>query len=469
MATSPNRAIRFRAFASVGGGALPLNSGQVVGRIGLPSQASVNVDYNSVGRVDELAPFRVWCELGKAQHTLFEGQLTHIGRDKHERNRSITLTGTGFSGTWFRTTLHQVNELSPSGYSYGDKIRARAVGDPVGYTAGKRFADLSNLNQGDLPGFIKSVLARAAGTSGLGSIALSKVTILSDAAVTALYTNGGMAWRMFLKLVEGQTSSTSPVMTYLQSIMDLLYYEMVDMVGPAPGGRILFKPKTFFAPVPGANVFLPQNYGFFRESRSLVDAPTRMMFQTNAFLEPTPAGGIDITTLVRFAPAALQSAFDALNRNGDTGAFAKTLSSPITPEEGRRGVIAEYGALSPAEWVIASSAGGVAADAALGKIAEYKLRLKQLEYRSATVNHCFAPQVAVGFPGVVVDDKFNIRGLVSGVSHSFSVDGVSTNISLSHTRFDGEGGEASNPPWVSDEYSSGSAYNSLLGSGPTGF
>lgn len=460
-----NRAFRFRAYVSVGGKSFPLHSGQVEGRIGAPSRATVNVPYQAVGELFALQPFTVSCELGRTRHTLFEGQLTALGRDKHERNRSITLIGEGLSNVWFRTCLYQINELSPSGLNFGDAFRARSVGDPTGYNSGKRVADLSNLLQGDLPGFIKSVLAR---TGGVGGQALARTKILSDTAVTALFTKGDTARRIIMKMVEGQTSQIAPVMTYLRSIMDLLYYEMVDMVGPAPGGRILFKPRLLFAPAPGCNVFLPKNYSFFRESRSLVDAPTRMMFQTNAFLEPTQSGSWDIGTLVRFAPPQLQAAFSSIDKAGfrDPATVTSLLSNAITPEESLRGIVAEYGAISPAEWLITGGGGTMPADEALGKMAEYKLRLKQLEYRSAVVNHCFAPNVAVGFPGVIVDDKFTIRGLVSGVSHSFSVDGVSTQISLSHTQLDGEGLGADNPAWVSNEYASGSAYASLTGFGP---
>ena len=472
------RGIRFRAIATLNGRELDINGGTITGTIGRPLSASLNVSYDSItshplGREPVTIRFQMESGDFSEEVTVFEGELAQIGRDKHEQNRSITLTCEGYSAIWFRSALYLVNELAPSGLSYGDAFRARAVGDPVGYTAAKRMSDLSNLLDGDLPAFISAVVNRTPS----GEAAAFNTNVLTDTAASDLFSTGDTLRRIFIKLVEGQTSSISPVITFLQSILEVLYYEMVDRPGPAPGGRVLFKPRTIFTPVAAANVFRPENYSHFRETRSLVDAPTRMMFQTNAFLETAQSGKIDVSTLIRFAPATLQSQFDAISRGGSRTPeeLTRVLSNAVTDEEIRRGIVAEYGAISPAEWLIAQGLDGAAGappvaginavDAALGDLAEYKLRLKQLNYRSASVNHAIEPKVALGFPGAIIDDQFNVLGLVSSVSHAFSVEGVSTQIGMSYTRFEGEGADAANPPWLNPAYVDGSAYSVFTGSG----
>lgn len=471
--TKDNRAYRFEAFVSLKGRTLPLAGGSVTGRIGLPSQCTVNVPYESVTAYAARDPLQVWCEIQegkrKVKKMLFDGELSQIGRSKHERSRSLTLTGEGYSAIWFRTALYLINEFGASGLSYGDALRARSVGDPSGYTTSKRLGDLTNLyKKEDLSKFVRAVLARTGQSAGQGSQALARVGVLDDSEAVTLFRSGDNVRRIFIKLIEGQSSSITPVMTYLRSVLEFFYYEMIDRVGPAPGGRILFKPRTIFTPPPACNIFYPQNYSYFQESRDLVNSPTRMMFQTNAFLEPNQAGSLDITTMIRFAPKELQSRFDQMLRSGvRTPEQLVAIYSSVTQEEQRRGIIAEYGALSPAEWLMAKKAGTAAAgDAVLGEVAEYKFRLKQLQFRHATVNHMFDPDIAVGFPGVVVDDQFTVLGLVSQVTHSFGTDGVSSTISLSHVREAHEGLEAQNPPWMSSTYSSGRALGEVTGFAP---
>lgn len=493
------KAIRFNIRAIIGGVECPVQSGSVICKRDAPSQCDLHLaPTKEIARIIPKTLVQVFYfdAEDKQWHLMFDGEVIFRGRVKTDRSRSFRVVAEGVSNYFFRSYIYMLNEVS--GITYADSSNTSGIGGDSGLTASQRMDDISTLLEGDLPQTFAKIIGHIPEFNEFNADAFKRLKILSriqtlpDPQIVDLFVKKHLFEEVFEVLVRSQTSDAAPIMTLLNGLMDLLYYEYIENPTPSSmSSQIVFKPKAYFCPVPRCNIFFPNRYQSLTEERNFMSEPTRLLLRTNlSYAKRVSTPGADIRNIVRLAPSELQAAMEAIQEenpaetDGEEAqkAFRALMTKKLTEEEKTKGILPDYVALTTSEWLMASDPNATESESTedggdnlawLGNICDYKFFLRKFEHRSIQITHSFNPWVVCGYPGAVLDEYGNSFGIVDSVVHSFSKNhGVSTNITLTYTMNPEDEEVAANskfafpplPPWFSAQYANGGAYASTIGS-----
>lgn len=240
---------------------------------------------------------------------------------------------------------------------------------------------------------------RAPNESAIRSQIASSLTGLKSALGKIKAARKGLGMKQGAKAIQDASKQISTACDRLRTLlnMDIILSDRKS-IKPARLIQQIFRPDVWFSAPPRCNVIFPDQYTQLNFSRSFMQEPTRFLLKTNNEFY----GEDELTDKLYFAPVG------QLTRQGEKyrGNMWAMFRNDLMEHELYTGVLPAFEKMGEFN-IFAARAGLVNGKPSKIGLAQRSTNFlyfrKRYESRQMSIVSRFLPQIAVGFPGLVID------------------------------------------------------------------